>query len=1798
MSGTDVFTIWLTDDDDAEGTEAGENAGDTNSAGHNTPAGESNDRDYADDKVNGRCDLLDFFPVLVDLNMVDGWENFTWNIKSTGDANVNVVFTSLDEHYAGSFYTQNVTALDRETPLHEAATVSLADEVALPEDFLNKEHGKGVLLIEGSGLGEGNIVLEGIRDGSDSVIFSLPVNVANVEDMYRTINLRQGGSSKLTEPVARKDADSDGRQFVFVHGFNVNHDMARGVASDFYKKLWQSGSDSMFTAVEWESDESMVEIFGHSLSVNYYVNVENAFAAAQDFKNQCDLLPGRKYLVGHSLGNMLICSAIQDFGLDYEKYFMLNAAIAAEAFDKNAFDSGMVDDYWENNIPASERASHWYENFGQDSDFRSALTWKDRFENAKNNVINLYSPSDEFLANCPDDVNREAETDEIIKTFNSKLYTKKPEYNGYMKYDGYWAYTEKLKGTNHISVINGLLQNIYEVESLMNCEGGWGVNENYISGDSSLSNTRFTPFIDERMAYEEEPFISSSEAFPLRAQLLADAIPAESYAAGSNQVSTLTNINLESYIGENWDWPSYIEDEDSGNRENIWKHNDATEIAYYHTYKLYGYIFHEHSYAWDNEAGTNGVHTLACVNTVGCCDEPTKTEDCTFVNGFCSVCGAKETAKYIVRSWDGDNQKITETPIDIPMGATTLTSTTTVWETGWYMADGTVDLSSARVGGNVNLILMDGCKLTVGGIVVTGSDSLTIYAQAGGTGELISIASANNYAGIGGGSKDDGGIITIHGGKITATGGNMAAGIGGGFQGACGDVVIYGGEVTAAGGFNGAGIGTGSAPRNTGGSIAIYGGKVTVSTSDNSAMGDQRPRAIGGGFNGSVDTITIGSIMEVSDGSGNPVTLNNTWAETLIGSFYTFLSQPVVEYLYYDEAQQKFVTGECDDYTLVTPDTKAWTEGWYVVNEDVEIDGNVAISGDVKLILRDGKTLTVDGAIIGDSTFSVYAQSDGTGMGSLIAVSIQSNSLNSIFIHGGSVTTTEYLISEDNLTINGGSVIAEGCAIAISHNITICGGVVSATGASNGIYSGGIIDIMGGVVSASGGAIAIGSKGDIYINDTIVSATGNYFGIYSENIVSIDGGDVTAQGGERAVKYGNLSIDESMTVYNQSNERVPRPVEQMWENLLTGTYYRIVHKDSAAPYRYYDEASKTLKMGLCCDFISVNNYTTVLADGKWYYADSSYENSLFMPILTGDVHLIIADNAILTWKGLSGSGHLYLHSQSTGSNAGQLICKGSNGYCGLAVTALTVDGVSVTATGSNGNKGNGSNPSGGCGVDGISATTITVNGGTVSATGGTGGEGFDGAQYNSGSGGAGGSGISVTVLTVNGGSVIATGGNGGKGGTGGRGSYGGVGGKGISATALTVNGGSVTTTGANGGWGGDSLGYDDGSPAGGAGGSGGIGISTVDLTVNDGIITTTGGTGGKGGKSAYGDGADGANGASVKFDESVTGVEATVKANEADEFICLPSGKSISDYQFAKITKTYETPLKIRSASLHISEDINVIYAAEVPEGCTDPYMVFTLNDRTYTVDTYTLNSKGQYCFELAAVTPQCMGDNISATLYATVDGCTASVTKAEYSVRTYCTNLLAKTDDELLITLLSDLLTYGAAAQTYTGYKTDALVTDGLDLSPSTFAELSGLKEEFVGTADPDTFWKSASLTLRNNVDMNLCFVTDSIEGLSVVLEINGRTETVTDFTPVDGEENLYQITFHGILATEFDLPVSASFYRNGAQVGNTLNYSVNTYICSKQNDSNAALATMVQALYNYGATANTYYFERYLVQ
>jgi hypothetical protein len=140
--------------------------------------------------------------------------------------------------------------------------------------------------------------------------------------------------------------------------------------------------------------------------------------------------------------------------------------------------------------------------------------------------------------------------------------------------------------------------------------------------------------------------------------------------------------------------------------------------------------------------------------------------------------------------------------------------------------------------------------------------------------------------------------------------------------------------------------------------------------------------------------------------------------------------------------------------------------GTYVVNSDVAYTGTVTLSGDVNLILADGKTMTVtnsnDYAIYSESgLLHIFGQSQGTGALTAIANSVVSIKTDDyITINGGIVTATSTndagIYGIDGVTINGGTVNATG--IYSDGDVTINGGKVTNT-SDPGIrsYSGNVI---------------------------------------------------------------------------------------------------------------------------------------------------------------------------------------------------------------------------------------------------------------------------------------------------------------------------------------------------------------------------------------------------------------------------------------------------------------------------------------------------------------------------------------------------------------------------------------------------------------------------------------------------------------------------------------------------------------------------------------------------------------------
>lgn len=145
------------------------------------------------------------------------------------------------------------------------------------------------------------------------------------------------------------------------------------------------------------------------------------------------------------------------------------------------------------------------------------------------------------------------------------------------------------------------------------------------------------------------------------------------------------------------------------------------------------------------------------------------------------------------------------------------------------------------------------------GLHVPSGSELTVS----GTGSL-DVNGGQYGAGIGGGSKSAGGIVTINSGSLTARGGTAGAGIGGGYEGAGGVITITGGTVNTD--STGAGIGGGDAGQ--GGIITISGGSVTAISTGGAGIGGGYQGGAGGTIEISGGTITASSTQGAGIGGG------------------------------------------------------------------------------------------------------------------------------------------------------------------------------------------------------------------------------------------------------------------------------------------------------------------------------------------------------------------------------------------------------------------------------------------------------------------------------------------------------------------------------------------------------------------------------------------------------------------------------------------------------------------------------------------------------------------------------------------------------------------------------------------------------------------------------------------------------------------------------------------------------------------------------------------------------------------
>ena len=519
--------------------------------------------------VNGTFDLVNFFPVALDLSkFTDAWQNrVTYMIYPEWENtnSFNFCFADVPWNEAGKIQTTNVSTL-------AGHTLSAATLESLPKagyqlhyyDTLTRFSDNSGLMICEAKSRYASFRID-IKVG-DTVLYtySVPMSMMRVKEMYNWYNFRplsNENAGRNTQFHTLWDEDYS-KSLIFLHGANVTSDAAEEWGDIVFKRMWLSGGRARFYSVDWRSDIGS--------DANYHENASNAFVVASQIASTINNIPGEKIIMAHSLGNMVVSSMIQDHGLQVSKYLMCNSAVPAEAYDPSLSlrSSKLVHPDWEE-YPTNSWTASWHTLFKNDTDDdRKHLGWPNRFANVLGTAVNFYSSGE----NGGDEVLELAADNDvgILTGITSSLAHHS------------WHKQELFKGRG-LGVGAGATD-----WSGWNIEESWPFGVNKISVEQALQMSD-ADFKTNTVFYCYPTSMNSTNITLLvRGAHLALGIPALAPATGAADLSDIldqeNNFNLDltsSDTAHPNGWPS------KSSYPNRWLHSDMKDVSYFFNFKFY-----------------------------------------------------------------------------------------------------------------------------------------------------------------------------------------------------------------------------------------------------------------------------------------------------------------------------------------------------------------------------------------------------------------------------------------------------------------------------------------------------------------------------------------------------------------------------------------------------------------------------------------------------------------------------------------------------------------------------------------------------------------------------------------------------------------------------------------------------------------------------------------------------------------------------------------------------------------------------------------------------------------------------------------------------------------------------------------------------------------------------------------------------------------------------------------------------------------------------------------------------------
>ena len=536
-------------------------------------SGYTDEPNTADLVVNGTYDLVNFFPLTLDFQKFrEAWgDRVKYIVRSDWgeDPSFNFCFANLPWDRAGAIQTSNVTSM-ASTPLSSSQLTPLSMGGAeLPYDLLTQfSQNSGLMICEA--LKPYTTIYVDIKLGEELLYsYVVPMRIMPVRDMYNWYNFRplSGENSGRNTEFNTLWGEDFNKSLIFLHGANVSSDDAEKWGDAIFKRMWLSGMKARFYNVDWRSNIGS--------SANYHENASNAFVVASQIVSTIGSIPGEKVIMAHSLGNMVVSSMIQDYGLQVSKYLMCNSAVPAEAYDSTLTSTNvLVHKDW-NEYPKKSFANEWYRLFEDEvDDDRQLLTWGGRFENVADYAINFYSTGDHVL--------------ELYH--NNNLWATDGFENWNQMFERFsWHKQELWKGRK------GVLAQLGTTDW-----AGWSIREN-VFGYNSIQPTNAWLMSDTELktntVFKLHPASMNEKTIPLllRGAILANGISSRTPASGASSwgdkafqermYNLETSSEQHSILRPNgWitrsngifgDWGTH------------WLHSDMKDVSYFYVFKLF-----------------------------------------------------------------------------------------------------------------------------------------------------------------------------------------------------------------------------------------------------------------------------------------------------------------------------------------------------------------------------------------------------------------------------------------------------------------------------------------------------------------------------------------------------------------------------------------------------------------------------------------------------------------------------------------------------------------------------------------------------------------------------------------------------------------------------------------------------------------------------------------------------------------------------------------------------------------------------------------------------------------------------------------------------------------------------------------------------------------------------------------------------------------------------------------------------------------------------------------------------------